>query len=218
MDVSGINSGTAGQFDLNVNTELKTPDGEYKYDIGDNSAGAYNFGSSSQALNVQEDKAEKKAYELSKLTGTQILLLIVSESGLIYTFSTPKLQPVISTDEGKALIHRSISGSNDGNSCLDSTEVIKNEYLYCDSTAGPAVKNFSDITSLGLGVARENNNGYSSYTRYVVGNIGTNQYLTTMGNTEDLTLGKRSYQEYQNESNMTHPYHNRSEPQHSMTA
>ncbi|PVZ96796.1 hypothetical protein BB558_007274 [Smittium angustum] len=47
----------------------------------------------------------KKAYELSKLTGSQILLLIVSESGLVYTFTTTKFQSFVSSDRGKKFIH-----------------------------------------------------------------------------------------------------------------
>lgn len=46
----------------------------------------------------------KKAYELSTLTGTQVLLLVVSETGLVYTFTTPKLQPLVTKSEGKNLI------------------------------------------------------------------------------------------------------------------
>ncbi|KAG0359692.1 transcription factor of the MADS box [Podila minutissima] len=46
----------------------------------------------------------KKAYELSTLTGTQVLLLVVSETGLVYTFTTPKLQPLVTKAEGKNLI------------------------------------------------------------------------------------------------------------------
>jgi pheromone receptor transcription factor len=46
----------------------------------------------------------KKAYELSVLTGTQVLLLVVSETGLVYTFTTPKLQPLVTRAEGKNLI------------------------------------------------------------------------------------------------------------------
>ncbi|OMH79055.1 Transcription factor of morphogenesis MCM1, partial [Zancudomyces culisetae] len=55
----------------------------------------------------------KKAYELSTLTGTQILLLVVSETGLVYTFTTPKLQPLVTKAEGKGLIQ----------SCLNMPEV-----------------------------------------------------------------------------------------------
>ncbi|KAF9346203.1 transcription factor of the MADS box, partial [Mortierella sp. AD094] len=44
------------------------------------------------------------AYELSTLTGTQVLLLVVSETGLVYTFTTPKLQPLVTKAEGKNLI------------------------------------------------------------------------------------------------------------------
>ena len=38
------------------------------------------------------------------LTGTQVLLLVVSETGLVYTFTTPKLQPLVTKSEGKNLI------------------------------------------------------------------------------------------------------------------
>ncbi|CED83692.1 srf-tf-domain-containing protein [Phaffia rhodozyma] len=46
----------------------------------------------------------KKAYELSVLTGTQVLLLVVSETGLVYTYTTPKLEPLVTQTEGKNLI------------------------------------------------------------------------------------------------------------------
>jgi len=41
---------------------------------------------------------------LSALTGTQVLLLVASETGHVYTFATPKLQPLITKPEGKNLI------------------------------------------------------------------------------------------------------------------
>jgi hypothetical protein len=46
----------------------------------------------------------KKAYELATLTGTQVLLLVASETGHVYTFATNKLQPLITQPEGKSLI------------------------------------------------------------------------------------------------------------------
>ncbi|XP_073955041.1 serum response factor blistered isoform X2 [Choristoneura fumiferana] len=46
----------------------------------------------------------KKAYELSTLTGTQVMLLVASETGHVYTFATRKLQPMITSDAGKRLI------------------------------------------------------------------------------------------------------------------
>ncbi|XP_065088242.1 serum response factor homolog isoform X2 [Ochlerotatus camptorhynchus] len=46
----------------------------------------------------------KKAYELSTLTGTQVMLLVASETGHVYTFATRKLQPMITSEAGKALI------------------------------------------------------------------------------------------------------------------
>ncbi|KAL2007564.1 hypothetical protein VTN00DRAFT_9002 [Thermoascus crustaceus] len=59
----------------------------------------------------------KKAYELSVLTGTQVLLLVVSETGLVYTFTTPKLQPLVTKAEGKNLIQ----------ACLNAPEPTGNE-------------------------------------------------------------------------------------------
>ncbi|CAI4035521.1 hypothetical protein SMKI_13G1700 [Saccharomyces mikatae IFO 1815] len=54
----------------------------------------------------------KKAYELSVLTGANILLLILGNSGLVYTFTTPKLEPVIREDEGKNLIRACINATD----------------------------------------------------------------------------------------------------------
>lgn len=48
----------------------------------------------------------KKAYELSVLTGSNVLLLILSKSGLVYTFTTPKLERIIREEEGKRLIRQ----------------------------------------------------------------------------------------------------------------
>merc|ERR1712137_232644 len=57
----------------------------------------------------------KKAYELSTLTGTQVLLLVASETGHVYTFATPKLQPLITKPEGKTLIQ----------ACLNATDTLQ---------------------------------------------------------------------------------------------
>ncbi|KPV71989.1 uncharacterized protein RHOBADRAFT_735, partial [Rhodotorula graminis WP1] len=50
----------------------------------------------------------KKAYELSTLTGTDCLVLVVSESGLVYTFSTPALSGVTDHPRGKEVIQASL--------------------------------------------------------------------------------------------------------------
>ena len=44
-----------------------------------------------------------QAYELSTLTGTQVMLLVASETGHVYTFATRKLQPMITSEAGQAL-------------------------------------------------------------------------------------------------------------------
>jgi len=51
----------------------------------------------------------KKAYELSALTGTQVMLLVASETGHVYTFATRKLMPIVTSKEGKALIQTCLS-------------------------------------------------------------------------------------------------------------
>jgi len=56
----------------------------------------------------------KKAYELTTLTGTQALLLIASETGHVYTFATPKLQPFVTRQDGKALIQRCLNSPDAG--------------------------------------------------------------------------------------------------------
>lgn len=56
----------------------------------------------------------KKAYELLVLTGTQVLLLVVSETGLVYTFTTPKLQPLVTKLEGKNLIQACLNAPEEG--------------------------------------------------------------------------------------------------------
>lgn len=45
-----------------------------------------------------------QAYELATLTGTQLLLLVVSDSGVVYTFTTPKLEAIVSESPGKDII------------------------------------------------------------------------------------------------------------------
>lgn len=51
----------------------------------------------------------KKAHELSTLTGTQVMLLVASETGHVYAFATNKLKPMISSEQGKSLIQRCLN-------------------------------------------------------------------------------------------------------------
>ena len=52
---------------------------------------------SSQTNNIHTKSLLFQAYELSTLTGTQVMLLVASETGHVYTFATPKLQPMITS-------------------------------------------------------------------------------------------------------------------------
>ncbi|OAD00848.1 MADS-box transcription factor, partial [Mucor lusitanicus CBS 277.49] len=73
----------------------------------------------------------KKAYELSTLTGTQVLLLVVSETGLVYTFTTTKLQPIVTKPEGKNLIQACLNTPDP--SMPEVSFVFKYAFLYCFS-------------------------------------------------------------------------------------
>ncbi|OQR67296.1 hypothetical protein BIW11_13605 [Tropilaelaps mercedesae] len=55
----------------------------------------------------------KKAYELSTLTGTQVMLLVASETGHVYTFATRKLQPMITSESGKQLIQTCLNSPDE---------------------------------------------------------------------------------------------------------
>lgn len=67
-------------------------------------SGLNHFRFFNSANDSMADHSVLQAYELSVLTGTQVLLLVVSETGLVYTFTTPKLQPLVTKAEGKNLI------------------------------------------------------------------------------------------------------------------
>ncbi|VDK78926.1 unnamed protein product [Anisakis simplex] len=77
----------------------------------------------------------KKAYELSTLTGTQVMLLVASETGHVYTFATKKLQPMISSEAGKTLIQNCLNTPDIGRRCSihslqSSTIAFSVEMLY----------------------------------------------------------------------------------------
>ncbi|CAG8696296.1 19448_t:CDS:2 [Gigaspora rosea] len=61
------------------------------------------------------------------LTGTQVLLLVVSETGLVYTFTTPKLQPLVTKPEGKNLIQACLNAP-DAPSAQDPTSTVSIHY------------------------------------------------------------------------------------------
>ncbi|CAF1171323.1 unnamed protein product [Didymodactylos carnosus] len=80
----------------------------------------------------------KKAYELATLTGTQVMLLVASETGHVYTFATRKLQPMITSEAGKALIQTCLNNtseededvSNDNLNPTDEVEYEEVELFY----------------------------------------------------------------------------------------
>ncbi|KAM0747413.1 SRF-TF-domain-containing protein, partial [Meredithblackwellia eburnea MCA 4105] len=51
-----------------------------------------------------------RGYELSTLTGTECLILVVSETGLVYTYATPHLRPIVELDRGREFIGLALKG------------------------------------------------------------------------------------------------------------
>jgi len=89
----------------------------------------------------------KKAYELSTLTGTQVLLLVVSETGLVYTFTTPKLQPLVTKPEGKNLIQACLNAP-DTPSAQDTTSTTRsssNNQSYGSESSAPVEGTNNDV-------------------------------------------------------------------------
>ncbi|XP_065223803.1 serum response factor homolog isoform X2 [Planococcus citri] len=77
----------------------------------------------------------KKAYELSTLTGTQVMLLVASETGHVYTFATRKLQPMITSESGKNLIQMCLNSpdpcpSGSGDQRMSATGFEETELSY----------------------------------------------------------------------------------------
>lgn len=65
----------------------------------------------------------KKAYELSTLTGTQVMLLVASETGHVYTFATEKLKPIITSEAGKTLIQSCLHNGHLGGNASGSNNL-----------------------------------------------------------------------------------------------
>lgn len=116
----------------------------------------------------------KKAYELSTLTGTQTLLLVASETGHVYTFATPKLQPLITKPEGKNLIQACLN-SPDNAQPAQSSQASNQNYqdsalIYpaaepLDSVYDEDKKDSKSFPSMGVEM------GYPQHSGYPPGNL-----------------------------------------------
>ncbi|CAD5224152.1 unnamed protein product [Bursaphelenchus okinawaensis] len=90
----------------------------------------------------------KKAHELSTLTGTQVMLLVASETGHVYAFSTNKLKPIIANEPGRSLIHSCLTTPADPiNDCTS----VKTEFTFEPnngslSNVNPRKRKAQDIT------------------------------------------------------------------------
>ncbi|KAI5162055.1 hypothetical protein NEAUS03_1898 [Nematocida ausubeli] len=75
----------------------------------------------------------KKAYELNVLTKCEILLVVASETGHVYTFATPKLQPIIKQHENLIQQYLNTPYMNDVNRIYDTPERFPHDSGYYKS-------------------------------------------------------------------------------------
>lgn len=127
----------------------------------------------------------KKAYELSTLTGTQVLLLVASETGHVYTFATPKLQPLITKNEGKNLIQ----------TCLNSPD--PDDYVHAHQSAPN-----NALSSSGGAVTGSSSSASSSAASSVHGTPN----MVASPPTQPIHLQHQAAAQMQQQRMYTHPY------------
>jgi hypothetical protein len=141
----------------------------------------------------------KKAYELTTLTGTQALLLVASETGHVYTFATPKLQPLITKPEGKNLIQSCLNAPD--NVEQEEEEVVKTE----DSINISHINEMNDhIRSMQMNQIQNqlnipiNRNIQFNQFSPIANSNQMNQYNQNINNTQ------RNYNQIQNQNQNSH--------------
>ncbi|KAI6213302.1 hypothetical protein M3Y94_00134700 [Aphelenchoides besseyi] len=80
----------------------------------------------------------KKAHELSTLTGTQVMLLVASETGHCYGYATNKLKPLIGAEPGKSLIQSCLNAPDDA---INDSSSVKTEFTFEPSNGLMATTN-----------------------------------------------------------------------------
>jgi len=71
----------------------------------------------------------KKSHELATLTGSQVMVLVASETGHVYTFSTQKFQPILNSKPGRKLIQTCLA-----NESVDDTDIGELDLTDVDPT------------------------------------------------------------------------------------
>jgi|UniRef100_A0A6U1VL92 hypothetical protein len=147
----------------------------------------------------------KKAYELSTLTGTQVLLLVASETGHVYTFATPKLQPLITKPEGKNLIQ----------ACLNAPDTLQpqntNPHAAQMSPSTPGYAHQPDQHSMGMSQNDYHNQGSPAQSPYGQPDEDKNPMSyglqrSSYGDVKGFQPSSPSQQEHMNEGSMGYPY------------
>ncbi|XP_046745332.1 muscarinic acetylcholine receptor gar-3-like isoform X2 [Diprion similis] len=147
-DVPSIKMYSDDMVGLRINHAVENFDENYKYSLRGHGECHGFTGPAAPALRRPSHISEmrtpplndkivpKQAYELSTLTGTQVMLLVASETGHVYTFATRKLQPMITSEAGKALIQTCLnspdppSSGSTGDQRMSATGFEETELTY----------------------------------------------------------------------------------------
>lgn len=101
----------------------------------------------------------KKAYELATLTGAEVLLLVASETGHVFTFATKRFEPMINNETGKVVIRNCLLGEPPEAALRASAHVTSPAYqnaaraalaTVASSAASDLVSSHTDGTTLNL--------------------------------------------------------------------
>ncbi len=74
-----------------------------------------------------------QAYELSVLTGSEVLVIVGSQTGRVNTFATPKMQPILTEDVSKKMIEACLS-SVDGVTAADNLNRVVDDEVQSRSS------------------------------------------------------------------------------------
>ncbi|KAG1050928.1 hypothetical protein G6F43_006829 [Rhizopus delemar] len=153
----------------------------------------------------------KKAYELSTLTGTQVLLLVVSETGLVYTFTTVKLQPIVTKPEGKNLIQACLNApdpnepSTSGDASYANTSPQVNDKAKFEDTKVESKQELAQPTNTRYAAA-PTATGYAS-SQYGTSTNNTNNHLPY-----NYPAYQQSSQQQPSQYGMQQPFYGNQQP------
>lgn len=111
-----------------------------------------------EAFNKRKKSLMKRSYEISKVAGVQCLTVVPSETGHVYSFATPKLQPLLTHPVIKAVIKELLASTSDNPTFPD--HILRAAYSSPISPSTPQTTNTTN-NSTAQGNEKKKNNKYN---------------------------------------------------------